>query len=312
MPELIGGSADLTPSNLTNYKDLVDFQKDTPEGRYFRFGVREHGMVAVCNGMFAYGGLRPYCATFLVFTSYCMGAIRLSALSRFGIVFVMTHDSVGLGEDGPTHQPVESLESLRCMPNLMVFRPADGTETSAAYKVALSRPYTPTVICCSRSTVPSLEASTIDKAAKGAYVVVEEGSPDLVLIATGSEVGPCLEAAKNLKADGIKTRVVSMPCQEVFLEQPDSYQRTILPGTVPTLSVEAGAVNGWHRYSHAQIGMEEFGRSGKGSDVFAYFGFTADNIASKGKELVKFYKAGNVPDLGNRPNFHSVINGGGH
>ena len=314
MPELVGGSADLTPSNLTNYKDLVDFQKDTPEGRYFRFGVREHGMVAISNGIFAHGGLRPYCATFLVFSGYCLGSIRLSALSKFGVIFVMTHDSIGLGEDGPTHQPVESLEMLRALPNLLVYRPADCHETSAAYQVALTRAETPTVICCSRSGVPGLEASTIEKATKGAYVVVEEANPDLILIGTGSEVGPCVQAAKTLAEEGIATRVVSMPCQEVFLEQPETYQRVILPGDVPTLSVEAAVVNGWHRFSHAQIGMTRFGLSGSGKDVFAHFGFTPENIASKGKDLVEFYKkSGSVPDLNNRPTFNSIMNGnGGH
>lgn len=308
MKELVGGSADLTPSNLTFFKEMTDFQKDTPEGRYMRFGVREHGMVAICNGMFAHGGIRPYCATFLVFTSYCLGAMRVSALSKFPIIFVMTHDSIGLGEDGPTHQPVESLEMFRAMPNIMVWRPADGNETSAAYKIAVESQETPSMICCSRSDVQNIENSSIAEASKGAYAAIEAESPDLVIIATGSEVGPSMDAAKKLSADGVKTRVVSMPCQEVFLQQPEAYQRAILPGTVPTLSVEAAAPHGWHRFSHAQIGMTDFGRSGKGSDVFKYFGFDPDSIASKGKALVEFYKAagGNVPDLNNRPVFESV------
>jgi len=308
LPELVGGSADLTPSNLTNYTGLVDFQKDpnTHGGRYFRFGVREHAMVSICNGMFAYGGLRPYCATFLVFTGYALGAMRVSALSKFGIIFVMTHDSIGLGEDGPTHQPVEHLETLRAMPNMMVWRPADGNETSAAYKVALEHTGTPSTICCSRSTVPNLEKSSIELASKGGYVAVEEANPDLILIATGSEVGPCLEAAKTLGESGIKTKVVSMPCQEVFLKQSSAYQTTVLPGTVPTLSVEAAAPHGWHRFSHAQIGMTSYGKSGAGSAVFKHFGFSADNIVSKGTQLVKFYKkAGSVPDLNLRPIFET-------
>jgi len=310
MPEMIGGSADLTPSNLTNYDAVVDFQKSSEGGRYLRFGVREHAMVAVCNGIFAHGGLRPYCATFLTFVGYCVGAIRLSALSKFGVVFVMTHDSIGLGEDGPTHQPIETLESLRCMPNILVYRPADLHETSAAYKVALTRTSTPTVICCSRSGVPAIETSTIDKGCMGAYAAVEEANPDLVLIGTGSEVGPCMAAAKTLAESGIKTRVVSMPCQEVFLEQSEEYQRSILPGNVPTVSVEAASINGWHRFSHAQIGMHSFGLSGSGKDVFAHFGFTADNIVSKGKDVVEFYKkAGTVPDLNLRPVIAPISNG---
>ena len=304
MPELMGGSADLTPSNLTDFKGAKDFQKDSPEGRYIRFGVREHGMVSVCNGMFAHGGLRPYCATFLVFFGYCAGAIRVAALSKFGIIFVMTHDSIGLGEDGPTHQPIETLESLRSLPNVNVFRPADSNETSGAYQVALESTTTPTVICCSRSGLPAIATSSQEKAVKGAYAAVEEASPDLILVATGSEVGPSMKAAEELAKGGIKTRVVSMPCQEMFLKQSTEYQTSILPGDVPTLSIEAGCVHGWHRFSHAQIGMESFGASGKGGDLFAHFGFSAENIAAKGKEMVEFYKkAGTVPNLNLRPVF---------
>jgi len=303
MPELFGGSADLTPSNLTNYKDLQDFQKDSYMGRYMRFGVREHGMVAICNGIFAHGGLRPYCATFLVFAGYALGSIRLSALSKFGVIFVMTHDSIGLGEDGPTHQPIETLESLRSMPNINVFRPADGNETSAAYNVALTHSETPTVICCSRSGVPAIAGSSIEKAAKGAYVALEAASPALIIVATGSEVGPSLGAAASLSQAGIPTRVVSMPCQEIFLTQPDDYQHSVLPGDIPTLSVEASAVHGWHRFSHAQVGMKGFGASGAGKDVFAHFGFTPENIAEKGNALVEFYKGATPPSLMNRPVF---------
>jgi transketolase len=307
MPELVGGSADLTPSNLTDYPGVVDYQKDTPEGRYFRFGVREMGMVAVCNGMFAHGGMRPYCATFLVFSGYAMGSIRLSALSKFGIIFVMTHDSIGLGEDGPTHQPIETLEQLRSLPNLLVFRPADSNETSAAYKVGVERNETPSVICCSRSAVPGLENSTIEKACLGAYVLVEPANAALTIVATGTEVGPSMEAAKKLTASGIATRVVSMPCQELYLEQPASYQQSVLPGNIPTLSVEASSVYGWHRFSHAQIGMTTFGASGSGPDVFKHFGFTPENIESKGKALVDFYKkSGPVPDLSNHPVFEEI------
>jgi transketolase len=306
MPELIGGSADLTPSNCTDYKGVVDFQKGSEGGRYLRFGVREHGMVAVCNGIYAHGGLRPYCATFLVFAGYALGAIRLSALSRFGVIFVFTHDSIGLGEDGPTHQPVETLETLRCLPNLNVFRPADLNETSAAYKIALERSTTPTVICCTRTNVPALELSSIDKACHGAYAVVEADSPDLVLVASGSEVGICVQAAMALKdEEGVSVRVVSMPCQEVFLEQSESYQRSVLPGNVPTLSVEASMDHGWHRFSHAQISMRRFGASGAGSAVFAKFGFTADNVAAKSRAVLDYYKKSAVPDLSSRPVFEN-------
>lgn len=307
MPELVGGSADLTPSNLTDYPGVVDFQKDTPEGRYFRFGVREHAMVSMCNGMFAHGGMRPYCATFLNFTGYAIGAIRLSALSRFGVIFIMTHDSIGLGEDGPTHQPVETLEGLRSMPNILVYRPADSNESSAAYQMALEHHETPTVICCSRSTVPALENSTIAKACKGAYVLVEPASPELVIVSTGSEVGISVKAAKELTDAGIPTRVVSMPCQELFLEQDDTYQKSVLPGNIPTMSVEAASIYGWHRFSHAQIGMNSFGMSGSGGAVFKHYGFSVENIVSKGKTLVEFYKkSGPVPNLNNKPVFETI------
>ena len=297
-------------------KKTLHFQKATPGGRYLRFGVREHGMAAICNGLYAYGCYRPFCATFLNFAGYALGSIRLSALSRFGVLYIMTHDSIGLGEDGPTHQPTEMLESLRSMPNINVFRPADGNETSAAYRAALSTPTTPAVICCSRSTVTSLEKSTVDKALKGAYIVAgdEGASPDLVIIGTGSEVGACVEAAAKLTAAGVTTRVVSMPCQELFLAQDEAYQKSILLGNVPTLSVEASTVQGWHRFSHAQIALTQFGLSGPGGAVFKHFGFGVDNIEAKGKALVEFYKAaGSVPDLSCRPIFNNIQDDGiGH
>lgn len=221
----------------------------------------------------------------------------------------MTHDSIGLGEDGPTHQPIETLESLRAMPNINVYRPADANEISAAYSLAMLSISTPSVICCSRSTVPALEGSSIDKALKGAYICVEVENPALILIGTGSEVGICVEAAAELTSSGIPTRVVSMPCQEIFLEQTSEYQRSVLPGDVPTLSVEASSVHGWARYSHAQIGMTRFGASGKGEALFEAFGFSKENVVNKGQALVEFYKnVGPVPDLNNRPVFYNIIN----
>ncbi len=311
MPELMGGSADLTPSNLTAISCSGDFQKETPEGRYLRFGVREHGMAAICNGLFAYGGMRPFCATFLNFAGYALGSIRVAALSRFGVLYIMTHDSIGLGEDGPTHQPIEMIESLRSMPNINVFRPADSNEMSMAYKVALASHQTPSVICCSRSGLPALEHSSVEKAMKGAYTIIGEEtdlkSTDLIIIATGSEVGCSVEAAAKLADSGIKARVVSMPCQELFLEQSEEYQRSVLPGNVPTLSVEASAIHGWHRFSHAQIGMTRFGISAPGGELFRKFGFSVENVTEKGKALVNFYKtAGSVPDLMCRPIFNNI------
>lgn len=311
MPELIGGSADLTPSNLTALSCSKDFQKDTPEGRYLRFGVREHGMAAICNGLFAYGGMRPFCATFLNFAGYALGSIRVSALSKFGVIYVMTHDSIGLGEDGPTHQPVEMIESLRSMPNINVFRPADSNEMSMSYKVALECHETPSVICCSRGGLPALEFSSVEKAMMGAYTVlgeeIELSATDLILVGSGSEVGKCVEAVAKLAESGIKTRVVSMPCQELFLAQSVEYQKSVLPGNIPTLSVEASAEHGWHRFSHAQIGMTRFGMSAPGGQLFEKFGFSTENITSKGKDLVEFYKkVGSVPNLMCRPIFNNI------
>jgi len=312
MPELVGGSADLEGSNCCAVKGAGYFQKSTPEGRMIHFGVREHGMAAICNGMFAYGGVRPFCATFLNFVGYALGAMRCAALSKFGVIYIMTHDSIDLGEDGPTHQPVEMLESLRSMPNMNVLRPGDANETAAAYQIALKCVNTPTVICCCRGTVTPLEHSSRDKAMKGGYAVIQEegeGAPDLVLIATGSEVWRCVDAAKALQAEhSIRTRVVSMPCQEVFLAQDEEYRRSVLPGNVPTLSVEASSEYGWHRFSHAQIGLTRFGMSGPGAEVLEKFGFGVKNIASKGKDLVEFYKKldGNVPDLNARPTFDNM------
>ncbi|KAL3936558.1 MAG: hypothetical protein SGARI_002503 [Bacillariaceae sp.] len=306
LPEFIGGSADLTPSNCTRPKNAVDYQKDTPGGKYLRFGIREHAMAAICNGMFAYGGMRPYCATFMTFAGYCMGAIRLSALSKFGVIYVFTHDSIGLGEDGPTHQPIEQLEQMRSMPNINVFRPADSNEMAAAYKVALECHDTPTVIAASRSTVKALFGSSIEKAEKGGYIAVDAEDPQLILLSTGSEVGFCVEAAEKLTSAGISTRIVSMPCQELFLQQSKEYQQSVLPGNIPTLSVEASAAHGWHRFSHAQVAMESFGCSGPGAKVYDYFGFSPDNIADKGRQLVTFYKETQVPNLSNVPHFEPL------
>lgn len=320
-PELVGGSADLTPSNLTALECSGggDFQKDNYAGRYVRFGVREHAMAAVCNGLYAYGGFRPYCATFLNFAGYALGAVRVSALSRFGILYVTTHDSVGLGEDGPTHQPVEMLESLRAMPNLHVMRPADTNETAGAYRLALeTNIHTPTVLCLSRSTIPKLEHSDPDKVKHGAYTVLDttttdNATPDIILVGSGSEMGLCVDAAKQLlSAHNIKVRVVSMPCQELFLQQSQQYQRSVLPGNVPTLSVEASAPHGWHRFSHAQIAVTTFGKSGKGSAVFEYFGFSTPNVVVKAKKLYHFYQNKlnqPVPNLMCRVDLEQEMNG---
>lgn len=294
LPELIGGSADLTHSNLTELKGFGDFQKGSYQNRNIRFGVREHGMGAICNGIALHGsGLIPYGATFLVFTDYMRAAIRLSALSRAGVIWVMTHDSIALGEDGPTHQPVETIASLRAIPNLTVIRPADGTETSGAYKVAIenARNHKPTLLALSRQNLPNLAGSSIEGVAKGAYTVVDcEGTPELILIGTGSEVDLCVKAAEKLTAEGRKVRVVSMPAWDLFEAQDAAYQESVLPKAVKKrLAVEAGVSFGWCRYTGSEgdsISIDRFGASAPGNVCLEKFGFTVENVVAKAKALL--------------------------
>tara|TARA_B100000780_G_scaffold279014_1_gene254968 strand:+ start:14 stop:2056 length:2043 start_codon:yes stop_codon:yes gene_type:complete len=287
LPEMMGGSADLTPSNKTNFKGCIDFQAATPHGRYLRFGVREHGMAAICNGMAAHGGILPYCATFLNFVGYALGAIRVTSLSHFRVIYVMTHDSIGLGEDGPTHQPIETLCSLRSMPNHLVLRPADGNETSGAYAIALANPTRPVTIALSRQTLVHQPTSSIENTMKGAYVLQENNQAVATLIATGSEVQLCTKAAAVMG----NVRVVSMPCWELFEEQSSEYQQAVL-GNLPVVSVEAGSTTGWSRYSHAQIGMTSFGASAPGPTCFEHFGFTVANIQEKVAKVTAYYSNG--------------------
>jgi transketolase len=292
LPELIGGSADLTHSNLTELKGFGDFQKGAYANRNIHFGVREHGMGAICNGIALHGsGLIPYGATFLIFTDYMRAAIRLSALSLAGSIWVMTHDSIGQGEDGPTHQPIETLASLRAIPNLTVIRPADGNETSGAYKVAIahSREHNPTLMAFSRQNLPNLAGSSIDAVAKGAYAVVEcDGTPDLILIGTGSEVSLCVEAAAKL--EGKKVRVVSMPSWELFEAQDAAYRESVLPKAVTKrLAVEAASSFGWSKYIGTEgdsVSIDRFGASAPGSVCMEKFGFTVDNVVAKAKALL--------------------------
>lgn len=292
VPELIGGSADLTHSNNTYIKISGDFQKGQYGNRNIRFGVREHGMGAICNGIALHSsGLIPYGATFLVFTDYMRNAIRLSALSEAGAVWIMTHDSIGLGEDGPTHQPVEHIASLRAIPNLIVIRPADGNETSGAYKVAIENRHTPTLLALSRQNLPNLAGSSIEGTTKGAYILSDsEGSPDLILIGTGSETQLCVQAAEQLRGEGKKVRVVSMPSWELFEAQTAEYKESVLPkGVKKRLAVEAGITMGWCRYvgdEGAVIGIDTFGASAPGKVVLEKFGITVDNVVAKGKEIL--------------------------
>jgi len=300
IPELIGGSADLNPSTLSYLDCSKDFQKKTPEGRNIRFGVREHAMAAICNGIVAYGGFISYAATFLNFIGYAMGAVRLSALSHFGVIYVMTHDSIGLGEDGPTHQPINALMMIRTEPNILLIRPADGNETSGAYAVAIENRHRPSVLCLTRQTVPNLKGTSIEGVYKGAYTISDtEGQPQLILVGTGSEVQLCVAAAALLK--DVKVRVVSMPSWELFREQSLEYQKSVFPEGVPVLAVEAGSVVGWREYAHAVHGMKGFGISGPAKDVFAHFGFTPENIAAKAKETLEFYSKHPAHDLISRP-----------
>ncbi|GAB4537506.1 MAG: transketolase [Pleurocapsa sp.] len=296
IPELIGGSADLTHSNLTELKGFGDFQKGAYQNRNVHFGVREHGMGAICNGMALHGsGLIPYGATFLIFTDYMRAAIRLSALSEVGAIWVMTHDSIGQGEDGPTHQPVETIASLRAIPNLTVIRPADGNECSGAYKVAIenAKQNKPTLMAFSRQNLPNLAGTSMESATKGAYVVSCGFAPeelDLILIGTGSELQLCVAAAEKLKAEGKKVRVVSMPSWELFEEQDEAYKESVLPKVAAKrLSVEAGVSFGWQKYVGADggtVSIERFGASAPGGVCLEKFGFSVDNVLAKAKEII--------------------------
>jgi transketolase len=294
LSELIGGSADLTHSNLTELKGFGDFQKGHFENRNIHFGVREHGMGAICNGIALHGsGLIPYGATFLIFTDYMRAAIRLSALSQAGAIWVMTHDSIGQGEDGPTHQPVETLAALRAIPNLTVIRPADGNETSGAYKVAIefAKQNRPTLLAFSRQALPNLSQTSMAGVSQGAYVVVDcEGTPELILMGTGSELNLCVTAAEKLTTEGRKVRVVSMPSWELFEAQDAAYKESVLPKTVTKrLSVEAAVSFGWTKYTGLEgdsVSIERFGASAPGGVCMEKFGFTVDNVLAKAKALL--------------------------
>jgi transketolase len=294
LPELIGGSADLTHSNLTELKGAGDFQKGHFANRNIHFGVREHAMGAICNGMALHNsGLIPYGATFLIFTDYMRAAIRLAALSEAGSIWVMTHDSIGQGEDGPTHQPIETLASLRAIPDLTVIRPADGNETSGGYKVAIekSKAKASTLLAFTRQNVPNLAGTSIAGVAKGGYTIVDsQGTPDIILIGTGSEVSLCVSAAEKLTAVGKKVRVVSMPSSTLFDTQDAAYKESILPKAVTKrLSVEAASSFGWHKYIGSEgdtVSIDTFGASAPGGICLEKFGFTVDNVLAKAKALL--------------------------
>jgi len=287
LPELIGGSADLAPSNNTKIDGSPAFQKGSRDGRNFHFGVREHAMGAVLNGMNLYGGVVAYAGTFLIFSDYMKPAIRIAAISHVPSIFVFTHDSVGLGEDGPTHQPIEHLAALRAVPNLVVIRPADANEVREAWKVAVSRRDGPTALALTRQAVPTFEHSNIETVSKGAYVLKDFGTPEIILMASGSEVCLILGAAQKLHEEGRGVRVVSFPSWELFEKQDEAYKETVLPEHLTArLAVEAAATLGWERYARFVVGIDHYGASAPYKIIFEKFGFTVENIVAKAKELI--------------------------
>ncbi|MBY5975793.1 transketolase [Phaeobacter italicus] len=299
MPETVGGSADLTGSNNTKTGDLGIFDTDNRKGRYVYWGIREHGMASAMNGMALHGGIRPYGGTFFCFTDYARPAMRLAALMKIPSVFVMTHDSIGVGEDGPTHQPVEHLAICRATPNTYVFRPADAVETAEAWEIALTEKETPSVMTLTRQNLPTVrtEHKLNNLTSKGAYVLAEaEGKRQVILIATGSEVSVAMDAKAKLEAEGIGTRVVSMPCMELFAQQDEAYRRKVLPAGPVRVGIEAAMrAGGWDRWllgergqekKAAFVGMDRFGASAPAGELFEKFGITADNTVAKVKELL--------------------------
>lgn len=295
VPNLLGGSADLAPSTKAVMKDKGYYSPSDPSGANLRFGVREHAMTAIANAMAAYGGLRPYVAGFFVFSDYMKHSMRLSALMNLPVIYIMTHDSVGVGEDGPTHQPVEHLAALRSMPNFTVIRPCDTRETAAAWAMAITRTTSPTALVLTRQNLPLLPGSGKD-AFKGGYILEENinlatKKPDIILIASGSEVHLMTEAAKILKGGGIYARVVSMPSFEIFEEQDDEYKEQVLPSAVrKRLGAEAASSFGWHKYIGLDgdiISIDHFGASAPADLLFEEYGFTVDNVLEKARKLMK-------------------------
>jgi transketolase len=292
VPELFGGAADLTSSTRTIFKESTSFHLD-PKGRNVYFGVREFGMCAAVNGMAVHGGLIPYGSTFFCFSDYCKPALRLAALMQVHSIFVFTHDSISLGEDGPTHQPIEHLSMLRAVPHLTDFRPADANETLAVWRLALERK-SASFMALSRQNLPVLDPAkypVAEGARKGAYVLQDGGaSPDLLLVAAGAEVWPILQSAADLKKEGINARVVSMPSFRIFEEQSDAYKQQVFPDHLPALAVEAGAPMCWWKYvgRHGDvIGLERFGASSPGPKVYEELGFSPANITKRAKQLLE-------------------------
>jgi transketolase len=290
LPQMIGGSADLAESNLTYMEGLGDFQRDNRAGRNLRFGIREHAMGAILNGIALSGPFVPFGGTFLAFLDYMKPAVRLAALAHLPVIYVFTHDSIGLGEDGPTHQPVEQLWSLRATPNIFVFRPADARETAECWRLALLRRNGPSALILTRQPLPILDAPM--RVERGAYVLAESSRtpPELVLLATGSEVSLALVAREELEREGVATRVVSMPCLELFERQPEEYRNEVLPpNVVNRLAIEAGATMGWWKYVGGKgdvLGLDHFGASAPGPVLFREFRFTPENVMARAKAMI--------------------------
>jgi transketolase len=294
LPDLVGGSADLTGSNNTLVKDWKAVTPEDASGSYVYYGVREFGMTAIMNGLSLHGGFIPYGGTFLVFSDYARNAVRLGALMQQRVIHVYTHDSIGLGEDGPTHQPIEHLASLRAMPNLSLWRPCDAMETAVAWAAAVERADGPTALVLTRQALPQQARSEAQQAAirRGGYVLIDcDGTPACIVIATGSEVGIAAEAVKAANAAGQRVRLVSMPSTDVFDAQDAKYRQSVLPPAVKIrIAVEAGATQSWWRHVGTEgrvIGLDRFGASGRASDLFSHFGFTADNVGREIRDSLK-------------------------
>jgi transketolase len=296
LPNLIGGSADLAPSNKTNIDGAEAFQEDAYQGRNFHFGVREHGMGSILNGMALHGGLIPYGGTFLVFSDYMRPPIRLAAMMGLRTIYVFTHDSIGLGEDGPTHQPIEQLVALRAIPNLTVIRPCDANETAEAWRCAVKTKNGPVALVLTRQNVPTLdrqEFSTADGLHRGAYILKDPKGkkPDVILIASGSEVQIALDAGSRLEEEGVSARVVSMPSWELFDSQPEEYRNEVLPPDIEVrVTIEAGATQGWHRYlgnRAGAVGIDHFGASARYTDLYENFGITVERVVERVLGLLK-------------------------
>lgn len=290
IPQIIGGSADLAASNLTFVEGMKTITAADYDGNNVMYGIREHAMGAIMNGMALHGGVIPYGGTFFVFSDYMRPSMRLAALMGLRVIYVLTHDSIGVGEDGPTHQPIEHLASYRAMPNIYTFRPCDVVETAEAWKIALESEQTPSILALSRQNVPTLRTKTTENMSRfGAYVISSaQREPQATILATGTEVALAVEAQKRLRADGVEVSVVSMPCCELFDAQPEEYKRSIL-GKAPRIAVEAAAVYGWEKYTGSSenvIGLSGFGASGKGEDVYKHFGITVEHIVEKVRNIL--------------------------